>query len=92
MAGLLDNWECWLHEGQIPNRLLGWPEVRAARTDGHHQLSDLGVAQPLVLRDAAPTVSRAVSMRVPLLLDVIHAVGAANRVISDEAVSLDSER
>ncbi len=92
MAGLLDHRECWLHEGRIPNRLLGRPEARAARTDGRHQLSDLGVAQLLVLRDAAPIVTRAVSMRVPLLLDVIHAVAATDRVISDEAVSLDSER
>ncbi len=91
MAGLLDHRECWLHEGQMLNRVLSRPEAKAARTNGRHRLLDLGVAQLLVLRDAAPIVSRAVSMRVPLLLDVIHAVAAADHVISDEAVSLDSE-
>ncbi|MCP4539003.1 MAG: hypothetical protein GY832_17850 [Chloroflexi bacterium] len=74
------------------NRVLSQPEVKAARTNGRHQLLDLGVAQLLVLRDAAPIVSRAVSMRVPLPLNVIHAIAVTDPVISDEAVSLDSER
>ncbi|MCP4539490.1 MAG: hypothetical protein GY832_20330 [Chloroflexi bacterium] len=73
------------------NRLLDRP-VKKAGSDGRHRLLDLGIVQLLVLCDAALIVSRAVSMRVPLLLDVIHTVAAANHAVSDEAVSLDSER
>ncbi len=91
MAGLLDKRECWLHEGRTLNRLLDRPEVKAAETDGRHRLSDLGIVQLLVLRDAALIVSRAVNMRVPLLLDVIHAIAVADRAVSDEVVSLDNE-
>ncbi|MCP4535848.1 MAG: hypothetical protein GY832_01770 [Chloroflexi bacterium] len=74
------------------NRVLSRPEAKARRTTGHHRLLDLGVAQPLVRCDAALIVSRAVSTRVPLPLNVIHAIAVTDRVISDEAVSLDSER
>ncbi len=92
MAGLLDNRECWLHEGWTLNQLLDQPGVKAAGNDGHHWLLDPRVVQLLVLRDAALIVSRAVSMRVSLLPDVIHAIAATNRAVRNEVVHLDSKR
>ncbi len=65
--------------------------MKKAGNDGRHRLSGPGVVQLLVLHDTAPIVSQAVSMRVPLLLDVIHAIAVADRTVSDKAVSLDSE-
>ncbi len=92
MAGLLDNRECWLHEGRILNRSLDRPEAKAIGIDGHHWLLDLGVVQLLVLHDATLIVSRAVSMRAPPLLDVIHAIAVVDCTVSNEVVSLDHER
>ncbi|MCP4546846.1 MAG: hypothetical protein GY835_10325, partial [bacterium] len=71
--------ECQLHKYQMPNQWQDQLEVKAAEGNGRNHL--LEVAQLLVLHDAAPKVSRAVSRRVVLLPDEICAVEVVERAV-----------
>ncbi|MCP4543905.1 MAG: hypothetical protein GY832_42870 [Chloroflexi bacterium] len=73
------------------NQLLDQLGVKAVEHNGRNRLLD-PIVQLLVLSDATPIVSRAVSTRVNLLLGVTHAIAVANRVVRSEVARLDSER
>ncbi|MCP4549216.1 MAG: hypothetical protein GY835_22410 [bacterium] len=72
------------------NQRLDQLEVTAVGDNGQIWLLDL-IQQLLVLSDATPIVSRAVSMRVSLLLTVTHAIAVADRAARSNVVDLGNE-